>query len=498
MRLACLSVPLFPLAARLRAEPELGAEACAILEGQGPQARIVAATRRARRAGLRRGHTLTQARLLLPALVTRARDPECERSAADALIEVAESFSPRVETSGLGLVHLEIGGDPRFGTENEVAEALAREAERAGLPAGVGIAGTRLAAAIAAGLRDGPHVVAPAHEVDFLAPLPLTRLAPALAVATSLDRWGIRTIGDLARLSAAEVTSRLGSEGRRLHQAARGIDPTPLAPRRLREAFREGMSLDWPIATLEPLLFLVRPALERLVARLARWDLGVAVLGIALALDPDGAANRSIRLPAPTRDPKTLLTLFRLELEREPPAAPVVGFALSAETDRPRAAQLGLFGPAELSPEKLATTLARLFALLGPERLGTPTPVDGHLPEQAELAAFTPPPAPLIPPPRTTSQGHLAIRAIRPPIAVEVQIDERGRPRHLKPHHADRRPQVEGDVHIASGPWAIEEGWWRPDPVQRRYWDIELRRGGIWRLYEEPMASAWWVDGVYD
>src|SRR5690606_4257091 len=95
VRLGCLFVPLFPLAARLRAEPELAREAAAVVEGQGPAARVVAATRAARRAGVRAGATLAQARAVLPGLVARGRDGEAERAAAEALVEVAAAFSPR-------------------------------------------------------------------------------------------------------------------------------------------------------------------------------------------------------------------------------------------------------------------------------------------------------------------------------------------------------------------------------------------------------------------
>ncbi|HEV8631747.1 MAG TPA: DNA polymerase Y family protein, partial [Thermoanaerobaculia bacterium] len=76
MRVACLAVPLFPLAARLRCEPELRGEAVVVLEGSGPTARILAASRRARRAGVTAGQTLAQAQALLPRLVPRGRDPE--------------------------------------------------------------------------------------------------------------------------------------------------------------------------------------------------------------------------------------------------------------------------------------------------------------------------------------------------------------------------------------------------------------------------------------
>src|ERR1017187_2952841 len=80
-RLACLVVPLFPLAARLRSEPALRDEAVILCEGNGTAAHVVAATRKARKAGIRPGFTLPQARALLPDLLTRARDAESERAA---------------------------------------------------------------------------------------------------------------------------------------------------------------------------------------------------------------------------------------------------------------------------------------------------------------------------------------------------------------------------------------------------------------------------------
>ena len=63
MRLACLFVPLFPLAARLRSEPDLKGESVAVFEGNGNAARLIAATRKARKAGLETGMTSSPDRL---------------------------------------------------------------------------------------------------------------------------------------------------------------------------------------------------------------------------------------------------------------------------------------------------------------------------------------------------------------------------------------------------------------------------------------------------
>ena len=79
-RLACFFVPMFPLAARLRSEPSLREEAVAVVEGNGGNAHVVAATRRARKKGITPGQTLAQARSIMPKLIARSRDAECERS----------------------------------------------------------------------------------------------------------------------------------------------------------------------------------------------------------------------------------------------------------------------------------------------------------------------------------------------------------------------------------------------------------------------------------
>ena len=72
------------------------------------------------------------------------------------------------------------------------AHALARDiisaADKASLPLKVGIAASKLAARVAAGLPDSPTVVPAGDEGRFLAPLPLSRLAPAIEIAEMLDR----------------------------------------------------------------------------------------------------------------------------------------------------------------------------------------------------------------------------------------------------------------------------------------------------------------------
>jgi protein ImuB len=316
-------------------------------------------------------------------------------------------------------------------------------------------------------------------------------------------------VGELARLPVADVASRLGDAGRALHAVARGLDPRPLAPAAPPREFHEGHELEWPLATLEPFLFLAKGALDRLCRRLESEGLGCATLGLALTLEPEGRDERSIRLPAPTCEAKTLLRLVQLDLEARAPGAAVRGFAFSAMPDRPRAVQGSLFGPPALAPDKLATTLARLFALLGADRVGSPRATSGHRPERFALVPYAPPPPPLVSagrrgaPPGAPARGRglLAVRTLRPAIELEVAVDGAGRPRavHPLPTEANaKRPDPRGTVAVAAGPWALEEGWWSEAPLVREYWDVELAGAGLWRLFRDAGSGAWFADGAYD
>jgi protein ImuB len=518
MRVACVFAPLFPLAARLRSEPDLRGEAVVLVEGNGNAARVVAASRPARRAGVDAGMTLPQARALVPKLTARARDRESERAAQEAMLEVADAFSPRVEDGGEGVMYLDLEGIPALsgdhkhegrpdgesagdpGAERALGRDLIAAVEKTGLPARAGIASSKLAARVAAGLPDSPGVVPPGEEAKFLAPLPLARLSPEIGISETLGRWGLRSIGDFAKLPPGEVESRLGSLGRRLHASARGLDLRPLEPRLPELHLSEGMELEWPLVALEPFLFVGHAALERLTARLDGLGLACRRLELTMTLDPDGCDARGIALPAPTRDVKTLLTLVRLELEARPPGSPVVGFTFAAHPDKPRRAQLALFGPPALSPDRLATTIARLAALLGADRVLSPRAADGHRPERFASSGYEPPPPPEIARPPRAGRGLLAVRVLRPPLELEVVEspgDPGGRPARVRSAR-DATPEIAGSVRVAAGPWSMEEGWWSDAPAARDYWDVELSEGGLYRLYRDRASRAWFADGVYD
>jgi protein ImuB len=427
---------------------------------------------------------------------SRTVSVDYRRAAQAALCEVATSCSPRVEDAsngndkGYGIVYLDAQGAP-FSSEYALGAALTARAESIGLEVRVGIASTKITARLAAHQSPGVTVVPPSAERRFLAPLPIALLEPDRELAAALARWGITHLGQLACLSPGAMGTRFGPAGATLVRRARGEDPTPLVPTPERSSFEEEVVLGYSIDTLEPLSFVLRGCLDRLSARLALRGLACSGLHLSLGLATGAREERTVAVAAPTTDTKVLLILTRLHLEATSPAAPIEAIRVVAVPAHMRAAQLDLFRPAGPAPEHLATTLARLATICGPGRVGAPVVVDSHRPEAIELAPFDPPTSAAAPPPYRDGLCRLALRAVRPPRAVEV-FNNRGQPDFV------RGDRLGGRVVELAGPWRLTGEWWTEERFARDYYDMSLSDGGVYRMYRDLKTAQWFVEGEYD
>jgi protein ImuB len=499
VRVAYLRVADPPLQAILRSDPDLAAQPLIVSDGKERTPAVISANLHAQKLGARAGLTVAQARAVAPEVIVRARSLALERAAQEALEDLAAAFSPRLEPRSPGEIVLDIGDLRRlFDTEEQIATALWNGARKVGLDAQVGIAGNRETARIAATLGEGVQIVPPGREAAYLARLPVALLQPSEEVALNLQRWGVRTIGELANLPSRGLGLRLGSDGVRLARVARGQSDDPLVPRPDPIVFEEGIDLEWPLDNVEALLFVARRLVDNLLERLTWRALAVSELELVLKIDRAfvdvGAAAgagldiRKIVAGAPTREAATLLTLTRVALESAPPGAPICGLTVRARPGHTRASQLGLFEPTGPSPDKLATLLARLHALAGEGRVGAPALVDRHLPDAYAVATFAPPSHAAERP--DSSGRRLALHAFRPPRPAEAHLD-RGRLRYLT---ADG---LAGQVVHTAGPFRVRDAWWQ-SPVLRDYFDVELSDGAIYRVFHDLHTGAWHVDGCYE
>ena len=84
----------------------------------------------------------------------------------------------------------------------------------------------------------------------------------------TLERWGIRRLQDLAALPPLGIAERLGPEGLRLRELARGEAERKLLPLEDPLRFEDEIELEYPVELLEPLAFLLARLLNGLATRL--------------------------------------------------------------------------------------------------------------------------------------------------------------------------------------------------------------------------------------
>ena len=302
MPFACIYVPNFPVAAALRAEPELQARAVAILEGTPPLEKIIAVNEDARRMGIAPAMTKAQAELCSD-LALRPRSPLQESAAHAALLDCAQSFSPCVEDTACDTALLDLAGmESLFGSLPEISRAIHHRATTLGLEANIAIASNPDAAVLAtrglcgagAPARVCVAVIPAGKEAGYLGTLPVAVLFPdrlegekqkeATRLLETLDRWGIRNLRALAALPEVALSERLGQEGLRLQKLARGAASRTLVPIEAPWLFEEAVELEHPLVLLEPLAFLLNRLLEQLCARLATRALATQELRLTLEL----------------------------------------------------------------------------------------------------------------------------------------------------------------------------------------------------------------------
>jgi protein ImuB len=453
----------------------------------------------------------------------------------NAVVALAREFSPRIDVCGTHEVALDASGLHRlFGDAPTLGHELGRTAVDRGLRVRIAIAGTCTAARLLVHHRAGLTIVEPGTEAAVLAPLPLRLLqvfeaipgesarggsshgkaepgnvdqgverGGATTLVTTLRRWGLRTLGELAALPPSALTARLGQAGVRWQRLARGEDPRPLVPALHEEPFEQSIDLEWPIEGLEPLSFVLGRLMEPLAAELERRDRGAAVLRVSLHLVTRDVHARSIELPSAIRDARTLRTLALLDLESHPPSAAIDRVVVAVDPTPARVLQFSLLTRPIPAPEVLSTLVARLTAVMGEGRCGSPAIVDSWAPGAFAVVPFAPAEATPLQNESPREPG-VALRRFRYPVVARVRT-EGGRPVHILAGH---RSASGGAVVMSAGPWRTSGGWWHDQPPtthhpapsswDRDEWEVTLGDGVSYRLFRERDRDGWFIDAVID
>ena len=495
---ACVHAAEFPSQALLRLRPDLQALPVAVLEGRAPLELVCSMNRHARRQGAATRMTRLEAESLASqngGLRLLPRSLEGEAAACAVLLECAASFSPRIEMvnqdTACALV-LDIAGTERlFGQPQALAECLRRALKSAGFLTSIAVSENFHAARMLAAASRGISVISAGEEATAMANLPVALLEIPADHAETLALWGIRTLGELAALPQIDLIARLGQAASTWRNLALGAHPHTFQPAETAFSLREFCEFETPVEQMDSLLFVGARMIDSLALRAATRAMSLAAITIDLALEGKRSHRLIIRPALPTIDRKFLLKLLQLEIAAHPPPAAVLSLTLTAEAGQSSKVQLGLFAPQTPEPSRLDVTIARLKALAGEDRVGSPVLEDTHRPGSFRMTGFT---AENPPDEEKACQPRMALRRLRPPLTVRVALNA-GQPALF---HDGRQSYK---VSTSFGPWRSSGCWWSEDGWDSDEWDVLAESQGApvaCLLVMDRGKHEWRLEAFYD
>ncbi len=474
--------------------------------------RVQALTPGASKLGIRRGMGAAEARALVPEIafeVFEEREPADEVEDLTELSRLLRVLSPRVWplTDHRDAIAVDLSDTLELlGGEaaclDRVVHVLGDVGHRSRVVIvdGDRVGADRAARALACH-HDRHQVIEPGGLAPALSVLPIETLRPTLRLEEGLRAVGVRTLGQLARLSGASVACRYGSEGLELLQLARA-DPSRALSDTFEPSEREAtdgpsarVQLPAPAVCTDAVHAVLDRLLERLCLALQATEQAAVRIQLRLVLEDAADVLLSIRLGRPRRDPATLGTLVRRRLEDLRMEAPVVEVGLEILESCPyHGRQHGLLDRSE-ALEPLDELLARLEDALGEQSLLRAVEADVHRPEAGwEAATFT------VHGPSELLSGGRPVRlatSARPalmlpdPRPVRVQLDPRSQPEAVEVEGRWRR------TWSTEGPERLAGEWWTSDPFERDYYRVALADGRQPWIFLDRETGDWWLHGWF-
>ena len=378
-------------------------------------------------------------------------------------------------------------------------------------------------------------IVPPGGTPAFLAAYPVSVLeVPELS--SLLPRLGIWTLGDFARLPAAEAASRFGAAGAQAHRLARGLDPRPLIPRPPHTDLSVGQEFEPPAGLSEPVAFAAKALAEELHTGLAARGLTCVRLRVEVTF-ADGRENIRLWRHDGLLSELAVAERVRWQLDTwqaAPAAAPpapssvpdgpaeggiarlrLVPDQLVRDTGR----QLALWGETVIST-RVARAATRVQAMLGSSAVTRPLLAGGRDPaEQVTLIPFGDAGIPALPAGRPWP-GHIPPPApatvYDPPLPAQVTGPAASPVSWADGSEAAVPVEVTGRAAISAppawlsangGPWLAVTAWAGPWPVTERWWAaIAARRRARFQLVTEDgtawlaavQGGQWTLEACYD
>jgi DNA polymerase-4 len=305
LAIAHVDCDAFYAAVEKRDRPELRDRPLII--GGGRRGVVSTACYLARISGVRSAMPMFKALEACPDAVVLKPDMEKYAAVGRQVRSMMQALTPLVEPISIDEAFLDLSGTERLHGRPPamVLADFARQVEAGiGITVSIGLSYCKFLAKVASDL-DKPRgfaVIGEAEALAFLAPRPVTLIwGVGSAFAATLERDGIRTIGQLQKMEQGDLVARYGSMGNRLHHLANGRDTRTVSPDHEARSVSAETTFDTDLAGLDELVPVLRALSEQVSARLKKAGIAGRTVVLKLKDREFRIRTRNRRLADPTR-----------------------------------------------------------------------------------------------------------------------------------------------------------------------------------------------------
>ena len=326
LAIAHMDCDAFYASVEKRDRPEL--RDVAVIVGGGKRGVVTTCCYIARIKGVRSAMPMFKALKLCPEAVVIKPDFAKYRHESKRVLGMAGELTPLIQNLSLDEAWMDLSGTERLHKAPPavtLARLQARIEAQTGLTVSIGLSANKFLAKIASDLDKprGFSVIGGAEAQAFLAPRSvgiLPGVGPAMVA--SLEKAGIRTVGDLARMDVKELAERFGSHGLRLSRLSHGEDHRAVNPNEDRKGISAETTFNDDLSALSDLEDVLAELSEK-VARHARADgLAGRVVTLKLRTTDFRILTRRRTIAVPTQTARTLFAVGRELLAREATGRP--------------------------------------------------------------------------------------------------------------------------------------------------------------------------------
>jgi DNA polymerase-4 len=294
-----------------------------VIVGGSADARGVVSTAsyEARKYGVHSAMPMTEAKRRCPHAVFLPVNAAKYRETSRHIFQIFYKYTPLVEGLSLDEAFLDLSGSEKlFGSPLEIARAIKREIEsEVGLTASIGLSYCKFLAKMGSDMNkpDGLTVLGREQLHSVVHPLPISKLwGVGKKAALQLERLGIKTIGDAARMDLQIIRRFTGSLADHIYLLANGVDPRPVEPYHERKSIGQEVTFAEDVGNLEFLHTTLLSQSETIARELRQRKLEAKTFTLKLRYPSFHTITRSHTLAEATQNDSAIYRLSQLLLQK--------------------------------------------------------------------------------------------------------------------------------------------------------------------------------------